>query len=165
MRPRRAIHCAVRERPTATRERIVVPSSLQPLLNTVRAHGLRVSTARRRVLAALLAAERPLCAEEIAGGRDVASVYRNLETLESIGLVEHVHPGHRAGRYALRGAGGWATCQRCGEAARLSSSAVARIRASVRDACGFDAAFDHFPVVGLCPDCSPDPQGVLSCHA
>jgi Fur family ferric uptake transcriptional regulator len=139
--------------------------SLHALTNSMRAHGLRVSTARRRVLTALLAAEHPLSAGQIAGGRDVASVYRNLETLESIGLVEHVHLGHGPGRYALSARGGWATCERCGEAVRLAPERLARIRAAVRDACGFDARFNHFPVVGLCPDCSPDPEGVLACPA
>jgi Fur family ferric uptake transcriptional regulator len=134
------------------------PGELPALLNTVRAHGLRVSTARRRVLVALLAAEHPLSAEQIAGGSDVASVYRNLETLESIGLVQHVHPGHGPGRYVLGGHGGWASCQACGAAMRLAPAAHARIRAAVREACGFDARFDHFPVVGLCPGCSRDPQ-------
>src|SRR4051794_27452044 len=100
----------------------------------MRAHGLRVSTARRRVLIALLAAERPLSADQIAGGRDVASVYRNLEALESIGLVQHVHPGHGRGRYALAAGGGWATCEGCGEAVRLAPAIVARIREAVRDA-------------------------------
>jgi Fe2+ or Zn2+ uptake regulation protein len=132
---------------------------LHALLNTLRAHGLRVSAARRRVLTALLAAERPLSAEQIAAGCDVASVYRNLETLESIGLVEHVHLGHGPGRYALRTRGGWATCEECGEAVRIGPGALAEIRSAVRAACGFDAPFNHFPVVGLCPDCTP--QGAL----
>ena len=75
--------------------------SLPTLLNTVRSHGMRVSTARRSVLEALLAAERPLTADEIAGDADLASTYRNLETLESIGIVRHVHLGHGPGRYEL----------------------------------------------------------------
>jgi Fur family ferric uptake transcriptional regulator len=120
----------------------------------MRAHGLRVSTARRRVLTALLAADHPLSADQIAGGRDVAAVYRNLETLASIGLVEHVHPGHGPGRYALCGRGGWATCEGCGETLRLDPASLARIRDAVREACGFDAPFNHFPVVGLCPACA-----------
>ena len=71
------------------------------LLNTVRAHGMRVSSARRYVLDALLNADQPLTAEEIAAGADIASTYRNLETLETIGIVRHVHLGHGPGRYAL----------------------------------------------------------------
>ena len=32
---------------------------------------------------------------------DLGSVYRNLEALEAIGLVRHVHLGHGPGMYAL----------------------------------------------------------------
>ena len=124
------------------------------LLNTVRAHGLRVSTARRYVLDALLAAERPLTAEEIAAGADVASVYRNLETLEAIGIVQHVHLGHGPGRYVLRNrGGGWATCDSCGESTLLTPEALQAIRGAVLDTTGFDAGFGHFPIVGTCPGC------------
>lgn len=129
---------------------------MHALLNTVRAHGLRVSAARRAVLAALHAAEHPLTAEEIAGGRlDLASVYRNLEALEAIGVVHHVHLG-RAGRYELRGrTAGWATCEACGRSTPLDADALTPIRAVVGAACGFDASFAHFPIVGRCPDCRP----------
>ena len=73
---------------------------------------MRVSTARRSVLEALLAAGEPLTAEELAGDADLASTYRNLETLESIGIVRHVHLGHGPGRYELSGRNdGWATCE------------------------------------------------------
>jgi Fur family ferric uptake transcriptional regulator len=126
------------------------------LLNTVRAHGLRVSSARRCVLESLLAAEWPLTAEEIAGGADVASVYRNLETLEEIGLVRHVHLGHGPGRYALTTrSGAWATCDGCGRSTLLTPEALQRIRAVVLDAAGFDAGFGHFPIVGTCAECIP----------
>jgi Fur family ferric uptake transcriptional regulator len=175
MRRRRAWdkrQTAARERRDSSLRRRPVPArtagraSLHALINTMRARGLRVSTARRRVLAALLAAERPPGGVPLGGGCPVAAVYRNLETLESIGLVEHVHLGHGAGRYALRGAGGWAACQACGEAVRLAPGALERIRAAVREACGFDAPFNHFPVVGLCPDCRPESlQGAPSWHA
>ena len=39
----------------------------------LRANGLRLSSARRLLLQALYAAERPLSAEELAGDGDVAS--------------------------------------------------------------------------------------------
>jgi Fur family transcriptional regulator, ferric uptake regulator len=124
------------------------------LFNTVRAHGLRVSTARRCVLDALLAADEPLTAEEIANGADVASVYRNLDTLEEIGIVRHVHLGHGPGRYVLRTrSGGWATCDRCGHATLLGPEALQRIRTIVRATTGYDAGFGHFPIVGTCPEC------------
>jgi Fe2+ or Zn2+ uptake regulation protein len=122
--------------------------SLHALTNSVRANGLRVSTARRRVLAALLAAERPLSAEQLAGGGGLASVYRNLDALAAIGLVEHVQTGRGPGRYALAGRGGWASCRRCGETAPLAAAA----RAEIAAACGFATSLT---VVGLCPLCQP----------
>jgi Fur family ferric uptake transcriptional regulator len=129
--------------------------SLAALLNTVRAHGLRVSTARRLVLEALAAAERPLTAEEIAArGHDLGSVYRNLEALEAIGVVHHVHLGHAAGRYELRGrTAGWASCEHCGRSTPLTAGQIAAIAAAVTRATGFDARFSHFPIAGRCPDC------------
>ena len=131
--------------------------SLPTLLNTVRAHGMRVSTARRSVLEALLAADEPLTAEALAGGADLASTYRNLETLESIGIVRHMHLGHGPGRYELAGrSAGWATCEACGRSTALPSPALQAIRLAVREAAGFEAAFTHFPIVGRCASCSAD---------
>src|ERR1700721_1149914 len=56
---------------------------------------LRVPSARRLVLEALLAADGPMSAEQIAegiGGRvassDIASVYRDLQAFEDVGLVQ-----------------------------------------------------------------------------
>jgi Fur family ferric uptake transcriptional regulator len=125
------------------------------LVNTVRTHGLRVSTARRLVLEALDAAERPLTAEELAAdGHDLGSVYRNLEALEAIGVVHHVHLGHAAGRYELRGrTAGWASCEHCGRSTPLTTAELEAIRAAVRRVTGFDARFSHFPIAGRCPDC------------
>lgn len=72
-------------------------------LAVVREHGLRLTEPRRRVIEVLFAADRPLSAEAISetldGVVDPASVYRNLEALEQVGLVQHVHLGHGAGLY------------------------------------------------------------------
>ncbi len=118
------------------------------------------------MLDALLAAARPLTAEEIAGGADVASVYRNLETLEAIGIVRHVHLGHGPGRYALTArSGGWATCEGCGTSTLLDPDALHEIRRVVMETAGFDAGFGHFPIVGRCPACrlpAPNLCGALS---
>ena len=79
-----------------TSEPATAAPTLAAALAAVRGYGLRLSAARRVVLAALYAADGPLSAEQIAagvGGRvptsDVASVYRNLETLERLGIVRH----------------------------------------------------------------------------
>jgi len=134
---------------------------LPAAIAALRAGGLRVSAARRLVLEALFAADGPATAEELASGldgrlpvSDLASMYRNLETLEELGLVRHVHFGHGAGRYVLSAATerGYVACHRCGAFSELDDAAVAALREGIEHT-GFTARFTHFPVVGLCPQC------------
>jgi Fur family ferric uptake transcriptional regulator len=132
-------------------------------LQVVRDYGLRLSSARRVVLAALFAADGPLSAEQIAagvGGRvpssDLTSVYRNLETLEQLGIVRHVHLGHSPALYVLAGDGRreYLTCERCGDYAAVPSEQLAEIRGAIRRRFGYVASFSHFPIVGLCAMCA-----------
>jgi Fur family ferric uptake transcriptional regulator len=116
------------------------------------------------VLEALYAADRPVSAEDIAAGlggalprSDLASVYRNLETLDELGLVRHVHLGHGPGRYALAAAADreYVSCEACGAFEIVSAEALIDVRRAVRAACGYTARFTHFPLVGLCAACAP----------
>src|SRR5512132_3835695 len=96
--------------------------TLDAAIGALRGRGLRASSARRLVLETLFAAEEPVSAEQIAaglGGRfpcsDLGSVYRNLETLERLGLVGHFHLVHGPARYALAGRRReYLVCERCG---------------------------------------------------
>ena len=101
----------------------------------MRARGLRVSAARRLVLEALLAADGPMSAEQIAegiGGRvpssDIGSVYRNLQALEDIGVVRHVHLGHGPGLHALAVTGEreYLTCERCADYRAVATAGARR---------------------------------------
>ena len=141
----------------------LVTGSLSAAVTALRARGLRVSAARRQVLAALFAADAPVSAEELAGGlrgraapTDLASVYRNLDALESVGMIRHVHMGHGPGLYALVGRHeeAYAACERCGRRTVLDAELVARIRGAVRESCGYEFALAHFAIVGLCPACA-----------
>jgi Fur family transcriptional regulator, ferric uptake regulator len=149
----------------APREDAYMPSSVDAAVATVRAQGLRVSTARRLVLEALFAAGEPVTAERIAAGldgrvprSDLGSVYRNLETLERAGIVRHLRAAHGAGLYAIaRGEDeGFLSCERCGEIRPANPQAVAVIRGAVRKAFGYDASFGSFPIVGVCPRCGEE---------
>ena len=145
-------------------ERALAPASVQAAATALRARGHRVSAARRLVLEALFAARgEPLTAEDIAGGlrgrlpdSDLASVYRNLDTLERAGMVHHFHLGHGPRRYALSepGAAGYAVCDLCATRIALPGRAVARIALALRAACGFEAELSHFPITGRCRACS-----------
>ena len=81
------------------------------------------------------AAAGPVSVEAIADGlagrlprADLASTYRNLETLERIGLVRHVHLGHGPGRYALVGSPEreYVACERCDAFVALSAGVAVK---------------------------------------
>ena len=132
-------------------------------IDALRARGLRVSAARRLVLEALYAAGRPISADEIAEGvagrlprSDLASVYRNLELLESVGLVRHRHLGHGPGLYSPTGVGEqeYLVCDSCSNVVAVERSELDPVRDYVRQRFGYEAAFSHFPILGLCAECT-----------
>jgi Fur family transcriptional regulator, ferric uptake regulator len=145
-------------------------SDLEGAISTLRAQGLRISMARRRILQALFAAAGPLPAERIAeaAGRvsiedgrqnaslDAASVYRNLEAFERAGVVRHVHLGHGPGLYALVGDGEreYLYCERCHTAVGVAPAELDDLRELIRERFGHRARFTHFPIVGVCERCS-----------
>lgn len=120
-----------------------------------------MSAARRLVLEAIYAADGPISADEVAGGlggrlprSDPASVYRNLETLEEVGLVRHFHLGHGPGRYVRAGdAREFLVCDSCGEVRVLAPRTLDEVRAVLRRDLGYEVEFTHFPIVGLCAGC------------
>ncbi|MGI8845242.1 MAG: Fur family transcriptional regulator [Thermoleophilaceae bacterium] len=138
---------------------------LDGVLAAIRERGGRVSTARRIVLEAVFAADGPVSAEYIAdglGGRvmrsDVTSVYRNLELLEELGVLRHVHLGHGPGLYALESQAGreYLVCERCGRVDAIDPSQLDGVRKQIREKFGFQAGFAHFPIVGLCAACATE---------
>jgi Fur family ferric uptake transcriptional regulator len=142
-----------------TRTHPASPPADAPDLNAaatvLRASGRKLSTSRRLVLEALYQADGPLTADQIAGELDVASVYRNLETLEEIGLVRHVHLGHRPGLYVRTSVGAreYLLCEQCGAVTTLEPHALDGVRDLIRAEFGHEAGFSHFPIAGRCRDC------------
>jgi Fur family ferric uptake transcriptional regulator len=142
-----------------------VAASAEAAAQAIRANGLRLSTARRLVLEALYRADSPVKAEEIAAGldgslprSDLASVYRNLETLEQLGLVRHVHLGHGPGRYEpATQPRDYLVCESCESIVSVPTGYLDAAREAIRIATGFRPRFDHFPLMGTCAGCSGSP--------
>jgi Fur family transcriptional regulator, ferric uptake regulator len=133
----------------------------------VRENGGRLSSSRRAVLEALFAADGPVAADYIADGcdgtaapLDRVSVYRSLEHLEQLGVVQHVHLGHGPGLYALTGTGEreYLVCERCDRVTAVDPSLLDPVRDQIRKAFGYRARFSHFPIIGLCARCA-DQEG------
>ena len=113
-------------------------TNVDAAIDAVRAQGFRASTSRRMVLEAMFAEGAPVSAERIASGLagrlpplDRGSVYRNLETLEHLGLVRHFHAGHGPGLYTLAGRDGreYLVCDECGRVRALGAHALDPLRA------------------------------------
>ena len=152
---------------TASQGRHVGVDRLSDALALLRRHGVRLSGSRRAVLEALYADATPRSAEDIAAGAyvDLASAYRNLETLEGLGLVRHVHLGHGPGLYARIGRDQLehAVCDICGAHRSVPAAELEAAREAIRRVTGITACFAHFPVVGRCAACvrsSPAPAVV-----
>lgn len=133
--------------------------SVEDILATLRAAGHRVSAPAARVLDALFSADGAVSADHIVatdGSLERTSVYRNLERLEALGVVSHVHVGHGPGLYALaRGADReYLSCDRCGRVTTVDPAALDGVRAALRADFGHHARFSHFPIHGLCATCA-----------
>ncbi len=128
----------------------------------MRERGLRVSSVRRLMLEALYASAEPMTAERLAGlvggqtGTDVASIYRNLETLEQVGLVRHFHLGHSPGLYVRAGGGvrEYLVCSSCHRTRAVEPEELDDVREALSRRFGWQADFTHDPIVGLCPECA-----------
>ena len=138
--------------------------SPEDILATLRAAGHRVSAPAAGVLDVLFAADGPVSADDIAAADtslERTSVYRNLERLEALGVVSHVHVGHGPGLYALaRGADReYLSCDRCGRVTTVDPAALDGVRAALHADFGHHAKFSHFPIHGLCASCAETDEG------
>ncbi len=131
----------------------------------LRGGGGRVSAVRQRLLDVLFAAAGPASAERLAGEVrrggfpvDVTSVYRNLEHLEQLGVVRHMHLGHGPGLYALTRSGEqeYLVCESCGSVLGVEPERLDAVREQIRAEFGFAADFTHFPISGTCAACAAD---------
>ncbi len=154
---------------TAPERRPLPFAGVEEILAALRAAGHRVSAPASQVLAALFDADGPASAEHIAAqppGLDLTSVYRNLERLEALGVVSHVHAGHGPGLYALaRGSDReYLTCDRCGRVTTLEPEALDDVRDILHGRFGHHARFSHFPIHGVCSDCAHGDAGRAHAH-
>jgi Fe2+ or Zn2+ uptake regulation protein len=115
------------------------------------------------VLDAIVAAARPVSAEELADlvpDVHVSSVYRALATLEEEGVVAHLHLGHGPSIYRLtsdRSHDGHLVCEVCGRHATIPEDLFAEFAGTLRERYAFVLDTSHFAVVGRCDACLDAP--------
>ncbi|WEV77693.1 Fur family transcriptional regulator [Janibacter cremeus] len=131
----------------------------------LRRHGLRMTEQRRRVLGALTRRSH-LTPDSIAalvatdGGPELppSTIYRTLDALEEVGLVEHTHLDHRAPTYHRAGRHGHLhlRCRDCGRVTEVDPALATPFADAVRGTTGFVADLTHMAIHGRCADCAGD---------
>lgn len=128
----------------------------------LRKRGLRLTPQRELVLSAVreLGHATP---EEVAErvrethpGINLSTVYRNLETLENVGLVQHTHLGHGGATYhaAEELTHLHLVCGVCGSVGDAPIEVAAHFVNSLADDYGFKTDVTHFAIYGTCADCA-----------
>jgi Fur family transcriptional regulator, ferric uptake regulator len=141
------------------------PGDVAPLAERLRARGLRLTTQRQRVLAAVAALEHAT-PEEIAtrlreeagpdgAAPDTSTVYRNLELLERLGLVWHTHLGKGAPVYhAAQHPHLHVVCQSCGQISSADPAVLDGAAERLAAELGFTLDVGHVALSGTCRACS-----------
>ena len=140
-----------------------VREQAEPILGLLRARGGRVTTCRRAILETFLGVGGHVTAEALtarvqANQPDVheSTVYRFLDELERLGVVDHVHLGHGPAVYHLASdAHHHLVCDKCGAVEEVPDALFAELRAQLKDDYGFQLEPRHFAVTGRCKACAP----------
>ena len=139
-----------------------VREQAEPILGLLRARGGRVTTCRRAILETFLGIGGHVTAEALtarvqANQPDVheSTVYRFLDELERLGVVDHVHLGHGPAVYHLASdAHHHLVCDRCGAVEEVPEALFADLRTRLSEDYGFSLEPRHFAVTGRCKACA-----------
>jgi Fe2+ or Zn2+ uptake regulation protein len=134
---------------------------LETILALVRERGGRVTTPRRAIVQALLAADDHVTADDLAEAVQRAhpdvhqsTVYRTLDTLTALGVIDHVHLGHGPAVYHFTDhPHHHLVCQDCGRVVQLPLSVLRPLQDRVARNYDFDLDATHFALAGHCRDC------------
>jgi Fur family ferric uptake transcriptional regulator len=137
-------------------------------LTTLERQGYRAGSARRTVVELLGRQHCCLSAKEIeealrAEGREVglASVYRALEVLDELRLVQRLDAGEGVVRYEPAHAGGdhhhHIVCDTCGTVASYEDEELERAIGSLASRLSWDVETHDVVLRGRCPRCSGGP--------
>ena len=130
----------------------------------LRARGERMTGPRRAVLNVLARQNDHISADTLVGlvaehdpGVHRASVYRTLEALSDLGVVQHVHLGHGATAYhlvPLEERHLHAHCRLCGSVRDLPSDLLDSVAEVMARRYGFVLDAGHVALSGMCRRCA-----------
>jgi len=135
--------------------------AVEDVLALVRKQGGRATPARRLLLQALFGSQEHRSAEELAAevrshAPDVhlSTVYRNLEELERLGVVDSTRMGEGPATYHLASAAhGHLVCEKCGSMTEVPDDMFRALVRTAKAKYGFAINPHRFAVTGHCASC------------
>jgi Fur family ferric uptake transcriptional regulator len=135
--------------------------AIEDVLALVRRHGGRATPARRLLLNALFGCREHRSAEELAAevhsrAPDVhlSTIYRNLEELERLGVIDSTRLGNGPATYHLASAAhGHLVCEECGTMVEVPDEIFADLVRVAGTEYGFAINPHRFAVTGRCAEC------------
>ena len=129
----------------------------ESMLDQLRQQGQRVTTARRLVVSTLIDATSHVTAEDLAAKVQqehpevhLSTVYRTLDSLEKLGIVEHTHVGHGPAVYHVGVTHQHLVCEECGAVIDVPTQLLEGVGESLRRQYGFELHIGHFALLGRC---------------
>jgi Fur family transcriptional regulator, ferric uptake regulator len=129
---------------------------------TLQEKGYRLTPQRIMVLDALHSVDRHISAEEIFAKvkakypyANISTVYRTLELLKELGLINEIDMGDGRVRYhhAEKGHHHHLICSKCGNVIDLPESAFHKLTQDLARDYKFKADLRHLAIFGLCSNC------------
>jgi Fur family transcriptional regulator, ferric uptake regulator len=140
-------------------------ANLKDLTARLREQSRKITGPRQAILEILHAHPHPLTNKEILaalpkGDCDLATVYRSMHLLESIGLVKRFDFGDGTARYELVGDGDdghhhHLICTQCSEVVEIEECFPQELEARIAEKNGFKSITHKLEFFGLCPECQP----------
>jgi len=147
-----------------TRARSEAETRVEGLLAVLRTRGHRVTTPRRLLLRSLVEVGGHRTAEELAAAVQaeapdvhLSTIYRNLDELEQLGVIEHAHLGHGAAAYQLtEDPHSHLVCAGCGATLEVPDTLFHPLVQRALADYSFHVDPHHDALVGRCEDCAAE---------
>lgn len=143
--------------------RTAVAQVVEAAAALLRARGDRMTAPRRAVLTVLAERRAHLSPDQVVAAVAAhdpavhrASVYRALETLSQVGVVQHVHLGHGTTAYhlAVEHRHLHAHCRECGRLVDLPGDLLDAAGERLSRELGFVLDAEHVALSGTCAECA-----------
>jgi Fur family transcriptional regulator, ferric uptake regulator len=135
---------------------------VDPVLDLLRARGLRMTPQRRAIVAEIMSVRGHISPSAISRrvrervpGVNASTVYRTLDLLEDVGVLSHAHLESGAEYHHLSDSQHvHLACSRCGAEDALSMAEAKRLHRLISKHRGFEPDLTHFAISGLCASCA-----------